>query len=108
MRYEYETSDKVCSSRIVLDIEDGTVTKVRFVGGCAGNTQGVARLVEGMAPKEVIRRLKDVQCGSRGSSCPAELAQALEAALAAAQNKGGAAKDGAAEKPAEVRAEQQG
>ena len=83
MQYQYKTSGKVCSSRIDLEIDDtGTVRNVHFLGGCAGNTQGVALLVEGMPAQEVMRRLGGVRCGSRGSSCPAELAEAVKQALA--------------------------
>lgn len=95
MRYVYTTSDKVCSREIVLEIEDGIVRNVRFVGGCSGNTQGVANLVAGMKADEVIARLRNIECGSRGSSCPAELATALEQALAdqKAQEEDTASKD---------------
>ncbi|MFT9055300.1 MAG: TIGR03905 family TSCPD domain-containing protein [Ethanoligenens sp.] len=83
MRYVYTTSKKVCSQEIVLEIEDGIVQKVQFIGGCAGNTQGVASLVVGMKAEDVIARLQNIQCGRRGSSCPAELATAIGQALAA-------------------------
>lgn len=46
--------------------------------GCMGNTQGVAALVEGMEVEEVIKRLKGIDCGGRGTSCPDQLAKALE------------------------------
>ena len=59
---------------------DGTkIVKVNFVGGCNGNTQGVARLVEGMEIDEVIERISGIRCGSKQTSCPAELAKALKA-----------------------------
>ena len=59
---------------------DGTkIVKVHFVGGCNGNTQGVARLVEGIEIDEVIERLSGIRCGSKQTSCPAELAKALKA-----------------------------
>ncbi len=72
----------VCSRAINFDVTDGKVTNVRFVGGCNGNTQGVAALVEGMEIHEAIRRLKGIQCGSKGTSCPDQLALALENYLA--------------------------
>lgn len=68
----------VCSRLIDFDVQDGKVTNVRFTGGCNGNTQGVAALVEGMPVEEVIRRLKGIDCGGRGTSCPDQLAIALE------------------------------
>lgn len=70
----------VCSSKIDFEIENGIVTNVRFTRGCNGNTQGIGRLVEGMNVDEVINRLKGVDCGGRGTSCPDQLAIALEQA----------------------------
>ncbi len=75
------TTRGVCSRKIDFDIENGIVKNVRFTSGCNGNTQGVARLVEGMTTEEVIRRLKGVDCGGRGTSCPDQLATAIELAL---------------------------
>lgn len=71
----------VCSQKIDFEITDGKVTNVRFMGGCNGNTQGVARLVEGMEVNEAISRLDGIQCGFKGTSCPDQLAKALKAAL---------------------------
>ena len=80
--YEYTTKG-TCSSKILFDIyeEDGVkkVKDVKFVGGCHGNTQGVAMLVEGMRVDDVIERLEGVQCGMKGTSCPDQLARALKA-----------------------------
>ena len=78
---EYRTHG-VCSRAIKFDIVDNKVTNVQFVGGCSGNTQGVARLVEGMDVNEAIRRLEGIQCGPRPTSCPDQLAQALKQAIA--------------------------
>ena len=71
----------VCSQKIDFDIEDGKVMNVRFYGGCNGNTQGVARLVEGMDVNEAIARMEGIQCGFMGTSCPDQLAKALKQAL---------------------------
>lgn len=71
----------VCSQKIDFEIVDGKVTNVQFMGGCNGNTQGVARLVEGMEVNEVISRLDGIRCGFKGTSCPDQLAKALKAAL---------------------------
>lgn len=68
----------VCARQINVEVEDGIVKNVEFIGGCSGNTQGVARLVRGMKVEDVINLLKDVDCGGRETSCPAQLALALE------------------------------
>ena len=78
MHYEY-TPHGVCSTRIVLDIDNDRITDVHFVGGCSGNTQGVAKLCEGMDVNEVIDRLDGIRCGMKPTSCPDQLAQALKA-----------------------------
>lgn len=75
----YKTSG-TCSQAIDFDIVDGKVTGVSFLGGCNGNTQGVARLVEGLPVEEVISRLEGIKCGFRETSCPDQLAKALKAA----------------------------
>lgn len=67
----------VCSQNIEIEIEDGIIKSVRFIGGCSGNTQGVARLVEGRPVDEVIDKLKDIKCGFKNTSCPAQLAKAM-------------------------------
>lgn len=72
----------VCCRAIEYEITDGVVTECRFVGGCMGNTQGVAALVKGMRVEEAVSRLKGIQCGPRGTSCPDQLARALEQHIA--------------------------
>ena len=67
-----------CSRAIEFEVNDNRVTGVRFIGGCAGNTVGVARLVEGMDVDEAIRRLEGIPCGSNPTSCPDQLAKALQ------------------------------
>ena len=79
MQLEYKTRG-VCASKILFDLDGDTVKNIRFVGGCNGNTQGVARLAEGMKIDEVVARLKGVHCGMKPTSCPDQLAQALLAA----------------------------
>lgn len=74
---EYKTSG-VCSRAIKFDVEDGLVRNVKFLGGCSGNTQGVAALVEGMPVDEVISRLEGIRCGAKPTSCPDQLACALK------------------------------
>lgn len=80
MTHTYKPSG-VCSRAITFDIDDGVVHNVSFAGGCNGNTQGVARLAEGMDAEELIKRLDGIECGFRGTSCPDQLAQALKQAL---------------------------
>ena len=77
--YRYKTSG-VCSSQIDFDIVDNKITHVTFYGGCNGNTQGISLLVEGMDVDDAISRLKGVRCGGKGTSCPDQLARALEQA----------------------------
>ncbi len=79
MQKIFETQG-ICSRAIMVDIneETGTVREVRFMGGCAGNTQGVASLVKGMKVSDVIERLEGIQCGAKGTSCPDQLAKALK------------------------------
>ena len=76
------TTRGVCSRGIEITIEDGIVTAVKFIGGCSGNTQGVAALAVGMTPEEVIKRIKGIKCGPKSTSCPDQLATALEEYLA--------------------------
>lgn len=69
-----------CSSAIHFEVDSNDIiTDCAFDGGCMGNTQGVATLVKGRKVDEVIGLLKGIQCGWRGTSCPDQLAQALEA-----------------------------
>jgi uncharacterized protein (TIGR03905 family) len=81
MRINYATVGS-CATQIVIDIEGGVIEEVHFVNGCAGNTQAVAALVKGMAVEEAVRRLKGIACQG-DTSCPDQLAQALEKSLAA-------------------------
>ena len=68
----------VCSREITFEVNDNKLTNVQFIGGCSGNTQGVARLAEGMDVDEAISRLEGIQCGPRPTSCPDQLAKALK------------------------------
>ena len=68
-----------CSKFINFEIDDEQrVHNVQFIGGCAGNTIGIARLVEGQKAEDVVKRLKGVKCGYKKTSCPDQLALALE------------------------------
>ena len=73
----YKTS-VVCSSAIDFDVVDNKVTNVKFIGGCSGNTQGVAALIEGMDIDEAIKRIEGIRCGFRPTSCPDQLSKALK------------------------------
>ena len=77
MTIQYKTKG-VCSRQMNVKMENGVIQKVDILGGCAGNSQGVARLVEGMEVDEAIRRLDGIQCGPRPTSCPDQLARALK------------------------------
>lgn len=67
-----------CSRQIEIDVEDGVIVNAAFIGGCSGNTQGVCALVKGMTVEEAIKRLRGIHCGPRPTSCPDQLARALE------------------------------
>ena len=74
------TPEGVCSSRIYFTIDAGKIVRVEFMDGCEGNLQGIASLVEGMEVDEVVKKLRGIDCSGRGTSCPDQLARALEAA----------------------------
>ncbi|MCI1269446.1 MAG: TIGR03905 family TSCPD domain-containing protein [Ruminococcus sp.] len=80
MKYEY-TPTGVCSRKIILDVEDGVVNDVEFIGGCNGNLKGIATLVKGMKTQDVIEKLQGIKCGMKSTSCPAQLALALKKSL---------------------------
>ena len=78
MRYQTKGT---CSTAIDIEIKDGVIDSVKFIGGCNGNLQGIAALVKGMAPEEAISRLKGIRCGFKSTSCPDQLARALESMI---------------------------
>ena len=80
MHYTYNTKG-TCSVKIEFDIVDGKVSNVTFLGGCNGNLKGISALVEGMTPEQVIKKCKGIKCGFKPTSCPDQLALALETAL---------------------------
>ena len=75
--YQYQTDSEVCSHMIAITIDGDTIEKVQYLGGCSGNTQGVAALVKGMRIDEAISRLQGIRCGRKSTSCPDQLAKAL-------------------------------
>lgn len=85
MTFEY-TPHGVCSKRITIELEDGVIKSCSFLGGCNGNTSGICALVRGMKAEDAIDRLEGITCGSKGTSCPDQLAHALTDALQEAAN----------------------
>lgn len=78
---EYRFSPKgVCSREMIIELEGDIIKSVKIIGGCAGNTVGVSKLIEGMKIEEAIRRLKGIPCGFKSTSCPDQLSIALEEA----------------------------
>lgn len=71
-----------CSTSIDVELKDGVIDSVKFTGGCNGNLQGISALVRGMKPEEAISRLKGIRCGFKPTSCPDQLAHALEEMIA--------------------------
>lgn len=72
----------VCSRQMDIEIDDnGIITKAQIIGGCAGNTQGVSRLIEGMSAKDAIAKIRGIKCGFKPTSCPNELSKAIEKCL---------------------------
>ena len=78
MRYQTKGT---CSSAIDVEVKDGVIESVSFTGGCNGNLKGIAALVKGMEVQEAITRLQGITCGFKPTSCPDQLAKALEAFL---------------------------
>lgn len=77
----YKTKS-TCSTMIDVELKDGVIDSVKFTGGCNGNLQGISALVKGMKPEEAISRLKGIRCGFKPTSCPDQLAHALEEMIA--------------------------
>lgn len=71
-----------CSTSIDVELKDGVIDSVKSTGGCNGNLQGISALVKGMKPEEAISRLKGIRCGFKPTSCPDQLAHALEEMIA--------------------------
>ena len=79
MTFNYTTRG-TCSRQITIDVneQDKTINSVSFLGGCNGNLKGIGALVKGMSIDEVIAALKGIDCNFKGTSCPDQLARALE------------------------------
>lgn len=70
-----------CSTAIQLELDGDTIKSVSFTGGCNGNLKGISSLVIGMKAQDAIERLKGIRCGFKPTSCPDQLALALEEML---------------------------
>ena len=79
--FTYQTDGRVCSSKIDIEVEDGIVKKAEFTGGCPGNLAAVNQLVRGRKVEDVIALLKGIPCGGKPTSCPDQLACALQSYL---------------------------
>ena len=77
----YETRG-TCSVAIEVELDGDIIQSVEFIGGCSGNTQGIAKLVEGMNAREAIARMRGIRCGSKPTSCPDQIAKAIRLCLA--------------------------
>ena len=77
MQHKYSPQG-VCSYQMIIEIEENIIKKVTIEGGCAGNTVGVSTLVKGKNIDEIIQMLKGIPCGSKGTSCPDQIAKALQ------------------------------
>lgn len=77
MEYRYEP-EGVCSYEMIFEIEGDVVKSLKIIGGCPGNTVGVSKLIENKKIDDIIKMLKGINCGSRGTSCPDQIARALE------------------------------
>ena len=71
-----------CSRKLKVDLDGDIIQSVEFTGGCNGNTKGLSAIVKGMKAQDVIERFQGITCGFRQTSCPDQLAKALEQALA--------------------------
>ncbi len=87
MNYKYKTHG-VFSRSISFDLEDNIVSNVMYDGGCHGNLQGIAKLVEGKDARDIINLLSGIKCGYKMTSCPDQLSRALQDALNDTQKDG--------------------
>ncbi|MEF2561595.1 MAG: TIGR03905 family TSCPD domain-containing protein [Negativibacillus sp.] len=80
MKFEYHT-EGTCSRNIILEMDGDTIQSVQFIGGCNGNLKGIAALVQGQKAQDVIQKVRGITCGPKPTSCPDQLALALQAYL---------------------------
>jgi len=87
MKFSYKTKG-VCARTIEFELsKEKIITNASFIGGCGGNTQGIASLITGMEAGEAMQKLKGINCGSKGTSCPDQLSAALEQAVTAMESE---------------------
>lgn len=79
MVYTYKTKG-TCSRQITFELDGNIVKNVEFTGGCNGNLKGIATLVDGMTVEEVTKKLSGMTCGFKSTSCPDQLAVAINEA----------------------------
>ena len=77
MEYRYRP-EGVCSREMIFEIENGIIKSLKIVGGCDGNTKGISKIGVGIKIEDVIEKLKGINCGNKGTSCPDQLSKALE------------------------------
>lgn len=77
MEYRYNPQG-VCSMEMIFKIDNGIIKSLKIIGGCPGNTVGISRLVVGKTVDEVIEILKGIPCRTKATSCPDQVAKALE------------------------------
>ena len=77
MEYRY-SPEGVCSREMIIEMDGDIIKSVKIIGGCPGNTVGVSAMIEGRKIDDVIKKLKGIPCGVKGTSCPDQLARALE------------------------------
>ncbi len=87
MKYQYRTQG-TCSQLIEIEVENGVVKDLSFIGGCNGNLKGIAALVKGMKVEDLAAKLEGITCGSKATSCPDQLAKALRQILLQADCEG--------------------
>ena len=80
MIYNYSPKG-VCSREFISDIDNGIINEIKVIGGCSGNLQGIASLLKGMKIEDAIKKLKGIKCGMRDTSCPDQIARALESII---------------------------
>lgn len=78
MEYRYKPVG-VCSKEILLNIEQGILKDIKIIGGCDGNLKGIVALIKDMPVEEIVKKLKGIKCGLRPTSCPDQIANAIEA-----------------------------
>ena len=86
MTYTY-TPRGTCSRKMIVELDGDVIQSVKVEGGCDGNLQGISRLVVGMDAHNAIAQMKGIRCGFKPTSCPDQLAIALERALKKAKTQ---------------------